>query len=190
MLEGPTGKIIIDVMGDMKRASEVKKEFDKISSLPVKALIYTHNHSDHIFGGEVFTEGKDIPVYAHRKTKEAIDKIAGLLEESIRVRSYRMFGTYLSKDQLMHAGIGPFLEVNEKSQLGLVYPTHTFEKKLKVKIAGLDIELIHAPGETSDQIFVFIPSKKVLLPGDNYYHSFQTSIQLEDSLSGCPPLGQ
>ena len=68
---GPTGKIIIDVMGDLKAAREVKKEFDKISSLPLKAMIYTHNHSDHIFGGEAFTEGKDIPVYAHRKTKQA-----------------------------------------------------------------------------------------------------------------------
>ncbi len=169
---GPTGKIIIDVMGDMKRAREVKKEFDKISSLPLKAIIYTHNHSDHIFGGEAFMEGKAVPVYAHKKTKQAIDKIISKLELSIRVRSYRMFGNYLNKEHLGHAGIGPFLEINDDSQLGLLYPTHTFEKKLELNIAGLDIELTYAPGETDDQIFIYIPSKKALFPGDNYYHSF------------------
>ena len=169
---GPTGKIIIDVMGDMKTAKEVKNEFDKISSLPLKAIIYTHNHSDHIFGGEAFTDGKPVPVYAHKKTKKAIDKIISKLELSIRVRSYRMFGNYLNKENLTHAGIGPFLEINEESQLGLLYPTHTFEKKLELKIAGLDIELNYAPGETDDQIFIYIPSKKALFPGDNYYHSF------------------
>ena len=30
----------------------------------------------------------------------------------------------------------------------------------------------YAPGETDDQIFIYIPSKKALFPGDNYYHSF------------------
>ena len=35
LILGPTGKVIIDVMGDMKRAKEVKKEFVKISSLPL-----------------------------------------------------------------------------------------------------------------------------------------------------------
>tara|TARA_Y100001954_G_scaffold102557_1_gene111490 strand:- start:1821 stop:3590 length:1770 start_codon:yes stop_codon:yes gene_type:complete len=172
LILGPTGKVIIDVMGDMKRAKEVKKEFDKISSLPLKGIIYTHNHSDHIFGGEAFSEGKEIPVYAHKKTKQAIDKIISKLELAIRVRSYRMFGNFLNKEHLSHAGIGPFLEINDESQLGLLYPTHTFEKKLEINIGGLDIELNYAPGETDDQIFVYIPSKKALFPGDNYYHSF------------------
>jgi alkyl sulfatase BDS1-like metallo-beta-lactamase superfamily hydrolase len=31
---------------------------------------------------------------------------------------------------------------------------------------------VHAPGETPDQIFVWLPDKKVLLPGDNFYKSF------------------
>ena len=83
-----------------------------------------------------------------------------------------MFGTYLKKEQLGNAGIGPFLEINSKSELGLLYPTHTFSKRLKVKIAGLDVEMIHAPGETDDQIFIYLPKKKVLFPGDNYYHTF------------------
>lgn len=36
----------------------------------------------------------------------------------------------------------------------------------------LKLELIHAPGETDDQIVIWLPQKKVLLPADNFYKSF------------------
>ena len=37
---------------------------------------------------------------------------------------------------------------------------------------GLKLELIHAPGETNDQIVVWLPEKRVLIAADNYYESF------------------
>ena len=46
--------------------SEIKKRFDK----PVKYLIYSHDHRDHIAGGEVFAD--TATVIAHEKTKVAI----------------------------------------------------------------------------------------------------------------------
>lgn len=33
-------------------------------------------------------------------------------------------------------------------------------------------ELVEAHGETHDQLFVWLPRQKALLPGDNYYQSF------------------
>ena len=32
--------------------------------------------------------------------------------------------------------------------------------------------MVHAPGETDDQLFVWLPEQKVLLPGDNFYWTF------------------
>lgn len=46
--------------------SEIKKRFDK----PVKYLVYSHDHRDHIAGGEVFAD--TATVIAHEKTKAAI----------------------------------------------------------------------------------------------------------------------
>ena len=34
------------------------------------------------------------------------------------------------------------------------------------------MDLVLAPGETDDQIYVWLPAKKVLLPGDNFYRAF------------------
>ena len=49
-------------------------------------------------------------------------------------------------------------------------PTVTFQKELTVTLAGdLEMKLIHSPGETDDQIIIWLPKKKVLIPGDNLY---------------------
>jgi endoribonuclease LACTB2 len=39
--------------------------------------------------------------------------------------------------------------------------------KDNIKVAGQDINIIHAPGHTAGQLNVYIPSKQVLLSGDN-----------------------
>ena len=83
-----------------------------------------------------------------------------------------MFGTFLDDAALVNAGIGPCLGIHENSTMGLVRPTHTFEETLEQEISGVRFELVFAPGETNDQIFVWLPDKKVLLPGDNIYQSF------------------
>ena len=57
MIEGRDGVIIVDTMTTMEEAAEVLAEFRKITSKPVKAIIYTHSHPDHVFGAEVFAAG-------------------------------------------------------------------------------------------------------------------------------------
>ena len=53
-----------------------------------------------------------------------------------------------------------------------VEPTRMFRKTLSVTIAGVELELIHAPGETDDQIIVWYPKQKTLFPADNIYKAF------------------
>ena len=53
-----------------------------------------------------------------------------------------------------------------------ISPTKTFSERLSLTLAGLELELIHAPGETDDQIIVWYPAKRVLFPADNIYKAF------------------
>ena len=69
MIEGQDGVIIVDTMTTMEEAAEVLAEFRKITPKPVKAIIYTHSHPDHVFGAEVFTAGGKPEVYAHETTQ-------------------------------------------------------------------------------------------------------------------------
>src|SRR5262245_26804829 len=43
---------------------------------------------------------------------------------------------------------------------------------MAVTIAGVRLELLHTPGETSDAISVWLPGKRVLMPGDDFYRAF------------------
>lgn len=172
MIEGDDGVIIVDTMESCEAASEVLGEFRKICTKPVKAIIYTHNHVDHIFGAQVFAQDADIDIYAHDTTAYYVGRLVSKMRTVIDMRSMRMFGRYLDEDAMVNCGIGPFLRFDSTSRLGYLPPTITFSDTLSAKVAGIEFELVHAPGETDDQIFVWLPAQRVLLCGDNFYWAF------------------
>ena len=173
LIEGENSNIIIDTTGTIETAREVKDLFDAINSNPIEAIIYTHNHADHTYGATVFAEESNPEIYAHDSTAEYLSRVIGILRPIISARSNRMFGNALSKDEVENNGIGPFLEIGRDGRRpGLLYPTKTFTDAMKVEVGGIEIELFHAPGETNDQIFAWLPGKKALFPGDNFYKTF------------------
>ena len=172
MLEGDDGIIIVDTMETEEEAREVLAAFRTLTDKPVKAIIYTHNHTDHVFGAAAFAEGNDIPVYAHESTSYYINRVVNQIRPIITARSMRMFGNHLPHGEHINDGIGPHLGITPDSQLYALPPTHTFKDSLSVNIAGLQIELVHAPGETEDQLFVWLPEKRTVLTGDNIYQTF------------------
>lgn len=173
MIEGDDGLIIVDTLESTDNAKMVLAEFRKISSKPIKAIILTHNHADHIFGASVFAEGNtDIPVYAHATTNTHINNVINVIRPAIYNRSMRMFGNYLNEHQRPNDGIGASLAMGDLAKVGLLRPTETVSDKRTLTIAGVQLELMHAPGETDDQLMIWLPEQKVLLPADNFYKAF------------------
>ncbi len=173
LLEGDDGVVIVDAMESEEAAVPVKEAFSKITSKPVKALIYTHYHSDHTNGATVMAGDDNPDIFAHSSTSYYMDRIATITRETTYRRAMRQFGTLLPEGGIINDGIGPRLEFDESKTLGLLVPTKTFSAdRLDLDIAGLKLILFFAPGETPDQILIWMPEKKVLLPADNYYKSF------------------
>ncbi len=172
MIEGDDGLIIIDTMTTREEATEVLSEFRRISSKPVDAIIYTHSHPDHIFGADVFAAGGTPEVYAHETIERHVKHLLTEVRPCIGTRSMRMYGNFLAPGQVYNVGIGPFVGIGPDSTVGFVQPTQTFTNRLEGEAAGIRFELIHTPGETDDQIAVWLPDQKVLLPGDNFYWTF------------------
>ena len=173
LIEGENTNIIIDTTGTEETAREVKALFDAINPNPVESIIYTHNHADHTYGATVFAEGSSPDIYAHSTTEIYLSRVIGILRPIISSRSNRMFGNALPKEQVENNGIGPFLEIGRDGRKpGLLYPTKTFTDQITFEAAGHKIQLFHAPGETNDQLFVWLPEKKALFPGDNFYKTF------------------
>ncbi len=65
----PAGIIATDPI-NVEAAQWLKQELSRRFSQPVKYLIYSHDHADHISGGEVFAD--TAVVIAHEKAKKAI----------------------------------------------------------------------------------------------------------------------
>ena len=173
MVEGKEGNIIIDASDSVFEAEKIYSLFNKKNSNPIKAIIYTHNHGDHTFGTAFYVNNQDErpQIIAHEDTDFYVQRIMGILNPIITERSNRMFGTLLSEEDLINVGIGPSLNV-AKSPTGYIRPDVIFNDNLELNIAGIKIELFHAPGETNDQLFVWLPDHKALLPGDNVYKTF------------------
>lgn len=173
MIVGDGGVVIVDTMESAEAAAEVRDAFRRISSAPVRAIVYTHNHADHVFGAATLA-GDDRPeVIAHATFRAEFDRIVTATRETTWRRAMRQFGTRLPDEDSLNCGIGPALRHRGEETLATLAPTRTFDgERAAMEFAGVRLELLHAPGETPDQIVVWLPDRRVLVAGDNYYQSF------------------
>jgi glyoxylase-like metal-dependent hydrolase (beta-lactamase superfamily II) len=73
------GVIVTDPIsyGRPQAAVTYLEEIRKITKAPIKYLVYSHHHYDHIAGGKVFKEAGAV-VVAHRRAKERLAALKGL----------------------------------------------------------------------------------------------------------------
>ncbi len=178
LIQGDGGSIIVDTTSTVADARDVKAEFAKISKTPVRAIIYTHFHPDHTGGASVFA-GDDRPaVYSHQLLVDRAADIGRAGRDG-----GNQFGSALPEALYINAGIGPGIgrvrlaaaaaSAQAVVAPGFVRPTNTFSSdRLSIVVAGVRLELLHTPGETSDAISVWMPEQRVLLPGDDFYRAF------------------
>ena len=76
------GLVVIDTTESKEAAREILGEFRKITDRPIKYIIYTHGHIDHICGSSVFME-KGTEVIATRDTVEFLRKDFGILRRNM-----------------------------------------------------------------------------------------------------------
>jgi glyoxylase-like metal-dependent hydrolase (beta-lactamase superfamily II) len=75
----PAGVIATDPIsyGRPQAAKTYLEEIQKITKAPVKYLVYSHHHYDHIAGGKVFKDA-GATVIAHQRAKERLAALKGL----------------------------------------------------------------------------------------------------------------
>jgi len=170
---GNSQSLVVDTMGGIETASRVIADLNVPSDKPVTTLAYTHFHADHTLGAQAYVDQFPIEnVISHETTVTEIRDFFGIKRDLISERSLKMFGSILQeKDKTSSSGIGIKLETGIDTP-GYIKPTITFSNFYSHDLDGLEIQFFHAPGETDDQLFVWIPEYKALMPGDNIYKAF------------------
>ena len=191
MIVGDDGVIIVDPGQAPPFAAKVRAEFDKITAKPVKAIIYTHGHGDHTNGAPPFFQpGKGIEVWARSNfgSEQALLAQKGLgggmrpaNSQGFDLLPEQKIGIGIAipparrpQGNMMQDGLRRPADAAARRPGGVpVPPTHTFaEERKKLEIAGVKLELVAAPGETADQLYVWLPDQRVVFAGDNFYQSW------------------
>src|SRR5580700_5314570 len=154
MITTPEGNVIIDTAGK-RQAEEARKALVAESHGPVKYIILTHGHADHIGGINLWKEA-GTQIIAQRNYVEFVNYVTRL-DGFFAPRNAATFG-------------GPAKEVGSwAGNYGAkIDPTIFFDETYKFSLGGVDFELFSTPGETPDHLTVWLPAAKVAFIGDNY----------------------
>jgi alkyl sulfatase BDS1-like metallo-beta-lactamase superfamily hydrolase len=150
----PAGNVIIDT-ASAGQAPVAKKLLSAQAPGPVKYIILTHGHADHIGGISLWKEPATV-IIAQRNYVEFenyVTRLAGFFAP----RNAAVFGRSPEP-------IGPWAgDYGAK-----IEPTAFFDDKYEFTLGGLTFDLFSTPGETPDHLTVWIPEYKVAFIGDNY----------------------
>lgn len=178
MIVGVDGVIIVDTGISPEAGRRIREDFRKIAGKPIKAIIFTHGHPDHIGGASAFVEeGTQVWAQEGFGAEQRLQNWAGLQIQGRR--GAMQAGFLLSPEQRINNGVAKAFwperatGVFSKSAANDALPFQFVSGDgMILRAAGLEIELLPAGGETDDHLIVWLPSEKVAFAGDNFYKSW------------------
>ncbi len=189
MCDGNSGFIINEdhvVVIDAPEASQqILAEIKKITDKPVKYVINTHWHDDHITGNKIYKEAfPNIEFIAHTSTKEYLP-VQGLTNRKNMIEGAPGGVEYLkSLLQKNQSPDGTEMTPEERESftsdinlvehylnfvpgIEIVLPTITFNEKYTLSESGRVIEILKiGDGHTAGDIIVYLPKEKIIFSGD------------------------
>lgn len=169
LIQGDKGSVIVDTSANPVDAMAIVDAFGNRFVRPVLAIIYTHNHPDHSGGASVFAGSDNPEIVSHQTLVESGPEFARGPRDGGDA-----FGTKLADHLFINAGTQlEYGRVTPHTREGFLPPTLTFRGESEViELAGVQMQLIHTPGESPENIAIWIAGKGVLIPGDDFLKSY------------------
>jgi glyoxylase-like metal-dependent hydrolase (beta-lactamase superfamily II) len=155
---GEDGVLVVDTFQSPKAAERMLEEIRKLTSLPIRYVVNTHYHLDHVAGNDVFArEGASI--IAHRNVRSWIN-----------TENLKFFGKDIKPEQ--------------KTMVErLVRPGLVIDTALDVFLGSRRVSIRAFPGHTGGDAVVAVPDAKVLFCGDLFWN--RTLPNLIDATTGA-----
>ena len=178
------GVLVVDTQQSTPAVQEIIAKIREITDRPVRWVVNTHEHLDHVGGNEAYRQafGPQVAILGHRNTRAGVDvatraSLANEIERrAAELRDRRGQFQRLRDDPLISAevkalmakdveNLQPYLE--DLRRLELRPPDDTFESEEVLRLGEREVHLIHpGPAHTLGDVAVWLPSDGILVAGD------------------------
>lgn len=165
---GDDGLIIVDPGENDTAAKESMEAFNQFSTLPVKAVIYTHRHPDHAFGAagwgvtEEQVKSGEVKIIASDNFIPNLVNDVGVTGKILTQRT-AYASVYLPKGEKgrpAHFGLGPTFTAGPISFF-MPNVLVSNDEPLKITVSGIDMEVFGAYGDAGDdEVDIYFPQFK------------------------------
>ncbi|MDP1646973.1 MAG: MBL fold metallo-hydrolase [Rubrivivax sp.] len=141
----PAGVVVIDALGSPALAEELIRAIGRITPQPIRQVVVTHYHADHVYGLQAF-RALGATITAHR---------GGL--------AYLHSETAARRLQASREELAPWID----DQTRLVPADRWIDGPTRFALGGVDFLLQPlGPAHTPEDLVVFLPQTRVLFAGD------------------------
>jgi alkyl sulfatase BDS1-like metallo-beta-lactamase superfamily hydrolase len=162
LLQTPAGNIQVNA-GMGIEAPVIKHNFDEFSNEPLRYLILTQGHVDHVGGVAYFREHNPQLCVIAQADNPAHQSYDGRLATFRGNRSAFAFTDKFASAFEHYSQQG----LTEFPPQDVPHPDILVEDRYTFSLGGLDVELIAVPGaETNDSLIVWLPQHKICLTGN------------------------
>jgi glyoxylase-like metal-dependent hydrolase (beta-lactamase superfamily II) len=139
------GVLVVDALGSPVLAQELVAAIGRITPQPIRHLVVTHYHADHVYGLQVF-KALGATVTAHA---------AG--------QAYLHSEAATQRLQASREELSPWVDANTR----LVAAERWVNEPLQFSLGGVEVHLLPAgPAHTPEDLVVWLPQQGVLIAGD------------------------
>lgn len=140
---GSAGVLVVDTFASPAAAEELAGEIRRLTPLPVRWVVNTHYHLDHVGGNRVFARG-GAALVAHENVR------AWVRTENLKWRKE--------------------ITPEEKAMLAaLVLPDLTTTSGISIWLGDRRVDVLERPGHTGGDLVVVVPDADVLFGGDLFW---------------------
>jgi alkyl sulfatase BDS1-like metallo-beta-lactamase superfamily hydrolase len=148
----PDGGVLVDSGLSIQAAKQKKMLEDAAPGVPIRAIVLSHSHADHIGGAQLY-EAPDVKIYGHRFLEQRNLDHARL--EQFRDRRARVLW-----GDVMPEGAG-------RHPYPLVVPDVVVDDLESFEVGGVHFDVISTPGgEGPDAVSLWVPKYRALFTGD------------------------
>jgi glyoxylase-like metal-dependent hydrolase (beta-lactamase superfamily II) len=145
---GDDGVVVIDTFASAAGAKQLLSEIRRRTTLPVRFVVNTHHHLDHVAGNAAFIEAGAVAL-AHRH-----------VHGWIRPENLRLLDTSGS-------AVPPDLRAMVER---IALPAMGYDDELDLRLGSRLVQVRWMPGHTGGDSVVTIPDARVVFTGDLFWH--------------------